>query len=293
MDALMVTLQSWFSPARLLSMGAAVLVLIVGVAFARLIAGGLGRTARARVGAQNGLIVQRITFYVLLGLVVMLTLSQLGIDPSVLLGAAGILTVAIGFASQTSASNLISGLFLLGERPFVIGDFIRVGATLDSPAGEVVSIDLLSVKIRTYDNLLLRIPNETLLKATLTTLTHYPLRRIDTFVGVAYKEDVGRVREILERTADQNPLVLDEPQPLFIFKGFGDSSQDIQWSVWTTQANYHETRNTVRLEIKRALDEAGVEIPFPHRTLYAGSVTDAFPVRAVDASANEEPGPKG
>ena len=82
--------------------------------------------------------------------------------------AAGLLTVALGFAAQTSASNLISGLFLLGERPFVVGDVIRLASGI---TGEVVGIDLLSVKIRTFDNLLVRVPNETLLKSELTNLT--------------------------------------------------------------------------------------------------------------------------
>jgi small-conductance mechanosensitive channel len=292
MDGILLTLKAWFSPERLLSFGGALVILVVGVVVARVVARVLGTTARARFGQQNGLIVQRITFYGLAGVVVMLTLHQLGFDPSVLLGAAGILTVALGFASQTSASNLISGLFLLGERPFVIGDYIRMGAAADAPAGEVVSIDLLSVKIRTYDNLLLRIPNETLLKSTLTTITHYPLRRIDTFFGVAYKEDVGHVRELLEQIADRNPLVMASPEPMFIFRGFGDSSLDIQWSVWATQESFHELRNTIRMELKRTLDEAGVEIPFPHRTLYAGSVTEAFPVRVADAVGHTETPPE-
>jgi hypothetical protein len=87
-------------------------------------------------------------------------LHQAGLKLGVLPGAAGILTVAIGFASQTSASNLISGLFVIAERPFVVGDIIRVAET----TGEVLSVDLLSVKIRTFDNLYVRIPNEGIIR---------------------------------------------------------------------------------------------------------------------------------
>jgi small-conductance mechanosensitive channel len=81
--------------------------------------------------------------------------------------------------------------------------------------------------------------------------------------------------------ADRNPLCLDEPKPLFIFLGFGDSSLQIQFSVWAKRENFLDLRNTLQEEIKIGFDAAGIEIPFPHRTLYAGSVTEPFPVRVV------------
>jgi small-conductance mechanosensitive channel len=190
------------------------------------------------------------------------------------LGAAGVFSVAIGFASQTSASNLISGLFLLAERSFAVGDIIKVGDT----TGEVLSIDLLSVKIRTFENLYVRIPNETLVKNQTTTLTKFPIRRIDLQIGIAYKENIERVRKLLMEVADKNVLCLDEPKPLFIFLGYGDSSLNIQLSVWAKKENFLDLRNSIYEEIKEAFDENGIEIPFPHITLYAGSVTDPFPV---------------
>ena len=227
---------------------------------------------------QHGMMVRRVAKYAVLMLAFTWLLNLFGVSLSVLVGAAGILTVAVGFAAQTSASNLISGLFLMGEQPFVIGDYIRVEDT----TGEVVSIDLLSVKLRTFDNLLVRLPNETMLKANVTNLTHFPIRRLDMKIGVAYKEDVERVREVLLAVADANPICLDEPLPLIIFLGFGDSSLDFQFSVWCVKENYIELRNTMYEHVKAAFDEHDIEIPFPHRTLYAGSVTDPFPVRMVN-----------
>ena len=210
-------------------------------------------------------------------LLVASTLHQLGFKLSVLLGAAGVLTVAIGFASQTSASNLISGLFLIAERPFVLGDVI----TVENTTGEVLSIDLLSVKLRTFDNLYVRVPNESIIKTRITNLTYFPLRRADISVAVAYKEDLPKVREVLTAVADANPLCLDEPEPLFIFKGYGDSALEMQFSVWGKRENFLDLRNSIQLEIKAAFDEAGIEIPFPHRTIYTGAVTDPFPVKVV------------
>jgi small-conductance mechanosensitive channel len=101
-------------------------------------------------------------------------------------------------------------------------------------------------------------------------------------VGVAYKEDLRRVREVLLDVADRNPLCLEEPAPVIIFQGYGESSINHQFSVWAATDNYLELRNSIPLEIKEAFDEAGIEIPFPHRTLYTGAETDAFPVRQAD-----------
>jgi small-conductance mechanosensitive channel len=205
-------------------------------------------------------------------------MKELGFDLSVVLGAAGILSVAIGFASQTSASNLISGLFLMMERPFSIGDIIKVGDT----TGEVISIDLLSVKVRTFDNLFVRLPNESMIKTQVTTLTRFPIRRADIKVGIAYKENIEKVKDILTNLAETNPICLEEPAPLFILLGFGNSSIDIQFSVWAKKENFLTLKNTFYQEIKEAFDTHGVEIPFPHVSLYSGEATKPFPVSIVE-----------
>jgi small-conductance mechanosensitive channel len=223
------------------------------------------------------MIMRRVVFYTLLGIVIASTLHQLGFKLGVLLGAAGILTVAIGFAAQTSASNLISGLFVIAERAFEVGDIIRV----DNTTGEVLSVDLLSVKIRTFDNLFVRIPNESIIKSQITNLTHFPIRRIDMQIGVAYKEDLEHVKKVLFEVADKNPLCLEEPGPLYIFQGYSDSALSMQFSVWVKIENFLLLKNSIHEQVKAAFDEAGIEIPFPHRTLYTGSVTDPFPVRVV------------
>lgn len=253
----------------------AFVIVLAGLVAAWLARLALTRILQARSSAAHAAVVGRLVWYLLIVVVVLAAMQQAGFDMSVLLGAAGILTVALGFASQASASNLISGLFLLGEQPFVAGDIIRVGDV----TGEVVSIDLLSVKIRTFDNLYVRVPNEKLLKSDIITLTRYPIRRFDLMLGVAYKEDLSRVREVLLATADRNPLCLDEPEPLMIFQGFGDSAQEIQFSVWAARESWLDLRNSFSEEVKRAFDEVGIEIPFPHRTLYAGARSDPFPLR--------------
>ena len=122
-----------------------------------------------------------------------------------------------------------------------------------------------------------------MLKANVTNLTHFPIRRYDLQLGVAYKEDLGKLREVLFEVAERNPLCLEEPRPVLIFQGYGDSSVNFQFSVWATRETFLELRNSISVEVKQALDAAGIEIPFPHVSLYAGSVSDPLPIKMVDA----------
>lgn len=262
---------------RLWSSVRALVLLTVGFMVARFLSKLCFRLLDNRLDTHRARLSQRAVFYVVLALFVTSVLRELGFNLGVLLGAAGIISVALGFASQTSASNLISGLFLLAERPFGVGDVIKVGTT----TGEVLSIDLLSVKLRTFDNLFVRLPNEQLIKSETTTLTRFPIRRYDLQIGVAYKEDLVRVREVLMKVAEANPLCLEDPRPLFIFQGFADSALNIQFSVWVARENFLDLRNSIAAEVKMAFDEANIEIPFPHRTLYTGSVTEPFPIRVI------------
>ena len=278
------TVTGFFAGELFISLVRATIILVVGWLLARLAGRHLPRLFGSHLDAQRAMLVRRLTFHLILVLVVLSVLRELGFDLTVLLGAAGVLTLAIGFASQTSASNLVSGLFLIGERPFAIGEFIRVGET----TGEVVSIDLLSVKLRTFDNLMVRVPNESLIKSAITNLSRYPIRRLDVALGVAYKEDVEHVRRVLNDVAAANPLCLEEPPPLFLFLGFGDSGLDLQFSVWAARENFLTLRNTIHEEIKNAFDAEGIEIPFPHRSLYAGEATRPFPVAIVEPNMPEE-----
>lgn len=254
----------------------AAILLVAGVVVAKVAGAGLARILEPHFSAQSVMVARRLTTWTLYVIVILGALHQVGVKPGVLLGAAGILTVALGFASQTSASNVISGLFLIAERPFVVGDVVSV----DNITGEVISIDLMSVKLRTFDNLLVRLPNETMVKSTMTNLTHFPIRRFDLNVGVDYRADLELVRATLESVADANPMCLDEPKPLFVFKGFEASAMRIQFSVWTATPNFIELRNRISEEVKVAFDAAGLPVPFPRRSV----VQDApLEVRVVDA----------
>jgi small-conductance mechanosensitive channel len=237
------------------------------------------RWTRTRIGrsysSQQGLIVGKLIFYVGMALLVVSVLRELGYSLAPLLGAAGVVGIALGFASQTSVSNVISGFFLIAERPFAVDDVIQVGET----TGRVLSIDTLSVKLRTFDNRFVRIPNETIVKSEVITVTRFPIRRLDLPIGVSYDEDVGEVREILLQAVTHNPMALMVPPPGVFFEGYGESSLDLRLSIWVTQENYLELKNTILEEVKARFDEQGIEIPFPNRTLHLTTGADYLPQR--------------
>lgn len=227
-----------------------------------------------RLSKQSVMIVNRIIVYTGYILLIFMVLKELKFDITALFGAAGVVGIVIGIASQTSIGNIISGFFLVSEKSFELGDIVRIG----DKSGTVYSIDLLSIKIRTYDNLLLRIPNQTVISNELINVTRFPIRRLDINVGVAYKEDLRRVIDVLKEVARKNPLCLEEPEPLVLVQTFGTSSVDLLFAVWFEKQNYRDVKNSMMIEIKEAFDREGIEIPFPHVSLYAGEATKNFPV---------------
>jgi small-conductance mechanosensitive channel len=253
-------LQEILTRKHLFDASIALFILLAGTA--------LARRARAtiasleRLDPQMRLLSSKLGYYGLLSAALAAALSQIGVDIKVIVGAAGVMTVAVGFAAQTSASNLISGLFLMIERPFVVGDVIAVGA-VGGTTGEVLSIDLLSSKIRTFTNLMIRIPNETLVKSQIINYSYFPVRRVDLSVNVIYKSDLHAVERVLREVAQKHPLSLEDPPPVFLCNGFNDHGIALQFQVWTLSDNMVTLQNELHRDIKVAFDTAGIAIAFP------------------------------
>ncbi len=252
-------------------------LLIIGYAVARLLSSALAKALIKHLTPQQAMLQKRFVFYFVMAIFIVAVFDQLGFHIGALLGAAGILTVAIGIASQTSMSNIISGVFMIGEKPFEVGHTIKI----NDLQGEVLSIDLLSVKMRTLDNTLVRIPNELLIKSAIINLSYFPIRRIDLKIGVAYKENLDQVKAVMMEVADKNLHCLIDPRPSFQILEFGDSSVNLQFSAWCSRPNYTELKTTLQNEIKKAFDEKGIELPFPSRSLFAGSGTNPLPIKII------------
>ncbi|EPF75105.1 mechanosensitive ion channel protein [Acinetobacter gyllenbergii] len=272
---------------RLSEIVVAIILCFIGFLIARLVSNAFIRTVGSRFNAHQRLLWRRGIFYFIFLLFIMTSLREAGFKLSVFLGAAGILTVALGFASQTSASNLISGLFLIGEGSFEVGDTIQItlirGQTIE---GEVISIDLLSVKLLTLDNVYIRLPNEQLIRTPVMNLSKYPIRRIPITLAINFHEDIIKVRHVLLEVAAKYPLVMDDPKATVTVTAFRESSIELLFAVWCRQENSLKVRDEMQERIRNGFLENQIEIPVPKM----GLIDRPLPLEndEVDQYANQK-----
>ncbi|MCY6413378.1 MULTISPECIES: mechanosensitive ion channel family protein [Acinetobacter] len=249
---------------RLSEILVAIILCFIGFLIARLVSNTFIRTIGSRLNAHQRLLWRRGIFYFIFLLFIMTSLREAGFKLSVFLGAAGILTVALGFASQTSATNLISGLFLIGEGSFEVGDTIQItlirGQTIE---GQVISIDLLSVKLLTLDNVYIRLPNEQLIRTPVMNLSKYPIRRIPITLAINFHEDIIKVRQVLLEVAAKYPLVMDDPKATVTVTAFRESSIELLFSVWCRKENALKVRDEMQERVRNGFLENQIEIPVP------------------------------
>lgn len=207
---------------------------------------------------QRMMILKKIISYIYYLAITMYLLSLFGIKLSAIWGAAGIAGVAIGFAAQTSVSNIISGLFVLTEGALKIGDTIIVGDI----TGIVDAISLLSVRVHTYDNQMVRIPNSTIINSNLTNNSYHKQRRMTINVSIAYDDDMQKALNALSKAPELCPTVLADPAPAVWFDGFADSGINMTVAVWFKPADFLQTKNDLYIAMKKVLDEAKITIPF-------------------------------
>lgn len=203
--------------------------------------------------------------YVVSAIGFLLALGAAGIDLSKVTVLAGAFGLGIGFGMQNIVSNFISGLILLYERPIQLGDTVEVGGL----TGEVKRIGIRSSTLRTFQGAEVIVPNASLIaeKVVNWTLSDRQ-RRIELPIGVAYGTDPDRVLAILLAVARASSEVLEEPAPLALFRGFGDSALNFELRVWTGLATYLEVQSSIAIAVNAALIEAGIVIPFPQRDVH-------------------------
>ena len=194
-------------------------------------------------------------FYVLF---VLYVLSAFGVKLSAIWGAAGIAGVAIGFAAQTTVSNLISGLFVLTEGSLKIGDTIVVGDV----TGIVDAVSLFSIGVHTFDNQMVRIPNSTIINSNMINNTYHKVRRFTVKVSVAYNTDMSYALETLKKAPALCSHVLQDPAPGVWYDGFGASGIELTVAVWFNVEDLITVKNEIFVAIKQVLDEARIEIPY-------------------------------
>lgn len=236
---------------------------IFGYVFARLASKGIVHLYERHARPKYSLLIGKITFYGILIVFVISALRELGFDLKVLLGATGILTVALGFASQTSASNFISGLFLLGERAFQIGDTI----TIDGITGEVIAIDLFSVKLKQGDNTVARIPNEMIIKTQIINLTRYPQRRYECLFTIPAEANISELRKVLLTSLSVELLCAKIPAPQIEIKALTEKGITLQLYVWAKQKDFSAMQYLVQRKLLETLRQ--LQIDFSNTAYYS------------------------
>lgn len=217
------------------------------------------KQAAPRVEKHTYMLINKFVSYVFYVIIVMYILSLFGINLKAIWGAAGVAGLAIGFAAQTSVSNLISGVFVLSEKAMKIGDFIQVGDVF----GTVDSVGLLSVRVHTLDNQMVRIPNSSVINSNLVNFNHYDIRRFVFDMPISYDSNMEKALEVANSIPGKCPVVLQNPVPCVYFDGFGDAI-NIKIAVWFNCSDLINAKNQMYAAIVNTCREQGIEIPYTH-----------------------------
>jgi potassium efflux system protein len=217
--------------------------------------------------------ISKVSYYVLLTLILFAALIEAGVDLSKFTVITGALGVGLGFGLQNVVSNFVSGLILLFERPIRVGDTVDVNGLV----GTVKRIGARSSTVQTYQGSEVIVPNSNLISNQVINWTlSTPWRRVEIPVGVAYGTNPEQIINLLVEVAGSNSGVMRDPKPSAFFVGFGDSALNFEVRFWAArQESWFQLKSDVTTSVARALQEAGIEIPFPQRDLH---------VRSIDAS---------
>jgi small conductance mechanosensitive channel len=246
---------------------AALLVVLVFILLHRLATRALANALRdSKADPALRTVGLRLARYVLFGFGFLMAANQLGFEVGSVLAGLGIVGIAIGFASQDLLSNLIAGFTILWDRPFRIGDVVTIAGT----QGSVTEIGLRSTRLRTPDLRDVILPNKDVINQTIINYTSTPQLRIDLSIGVGYREDLQRVRAALLAAVEDTPGVAREPAPQVVVVALGESAVQVELRFFIGDARLERNLRAELLEkAKVALDEAGIEIPYPQRVVHA------------------------
>ena len=262
--------QSGEATVQLSQIVIALAIVIFGVLVSKTITGLLRKrlTRLKRVDDHTAVVIQKILFYLLLVVIVLLALQVVGIPITVFALLGGALAIGVGFGAQNIFNNLISGFIIVLEKPIRVGDIIEVADT----EGKVVSIGNRSTLVRRFDGIDVLLPNAHFLEQQVINWTlHDTELRGKVSVGVAYGSDTAAVRDIIDHAARENDKVNPEKKIDVIFEEFGDNALIFDlyfWTSVTTPMDMKRVRSEIRYRIDALCRERGITIAFPQRDVH-------------------------
>jgi small-conductance mechanosensitive channel len=258
--------QTVYGSVTLFNLLTALLIFLAALLVSKLISVQLRRSLKDKLAREHLEILIKVTTYGMIVIAALWIMPTVGIEPSGLLVAGGIIGLAVGFASQSIIGNLISGLFLMGERPVKTGDLVEIAGNM----GVVEDIQIISTSIRTLDGLFIRIPNETVFTSSITNYSCNPVRRFELAIGISYADDANQAIKIIKEIAAEHPLILINPPPQVFVDSLGDSSVDLIARFWAPTSEWYSVKMELLWKIKEAIEAEGITIPFPQRVLWSG-----------------------
>lgn len=244
----------------------AVVVTIIGtVLIAKVTTIYLRRSFKEKISKDHLDIILKVVYYsIIIIAILFFVFPILGVEASSLLVAGGVVGLVIGFASQNIVGNLMSGFFLMVERPIKVGNQVNIGGN----AGWVEDINIISTIIRTYDGLYVRIPNEMVFTDSIINYVAHVARRFEYMVGIRYSDDADEAIYIIKKVIESYPFALKSPGPLVFVDNLGDNSVNITVKIWAPTTNWYALKTEILWKIKKTLEENGIEIAFPQRVVW-------------------------
>lgn len=252
-------------PERLFHLGLrivlAVLVLLMGIQLIKLIRKVLKKAlVKSRVDESAVRFIDSFSKYALYFFLIIITASWLGVDAASIIAILGSAGVAIGLAVQGSFSNFAGGVLILILKPFTVGDYIKDGLGNE---GTVKTIDVFYTQLVTPDNKTIVLPNGTLANGCITNFSECKMRRIDILVSIAYDEDIKKAKKVLEQVLINDADVQENQERLVFVESLAESSVNINVRCWAYNDVYWEVKWRLTENIKYALDDAKIRIPYP------------------------------
>ena len=242
-----------------------VVTFIAAVAVSKIVTLYVRRSFKEKMTKDHLEIILKVISYSIIVLAILFfVLPALNVQPSSILVAGSVVGLVIGFASQSIVGNLISGLFLMIERPIKVGNLVNISGN----SGSVEDVSLISTIIRTYDGLYVRIPNQTVFTNTITNYVANVARRFEYVVGITYGDDADQAIAIIKELIEAHPFALKNPAPVVFVDTLGDNAVNIIVRIWGPSTDWYGVKTELLWIIKKTLEENGIEIAFPQRTLW-------------------------
>lgn len=243
----------------------AVAIFVIGRFIAKLITKGVGKLMeRSALDPMLTKFLRNILYAILLTFVIIATISALGIQTASLVAVIGAAGLAVGLALQGSLSNFAAGVLMIIFRPYKLGDLVDVADT----EGFVEEVDVFTTTLRTPDKTKIIIPNGQVMDGKIINYTEAELRRLDLVIGIGYGDSIDDARTALLAAVKQSEYVVDEPAPKVTVAELGDSSVNLAVRPWIKAETYAPASHEVTERCKKALDAAGISIPFPQRDVH-------------------------